>query len=102
MKRSSDCYEGEAVLLSVRQASGSKDQLLVQGIAILSRKPVNGDNGGLAPRRPISPELEFRLLLYQKGKGSSPGSGQPSGGSCQFLASCIRSQVGQVTMSPAS
>ena len=39
------------------------DKLLGQGIATLSGKPADPEDGGLVPQRAIFPELEFRLLL---------------------------------------
>ena len=43
--------------------------MLGQGIATLLGKPADLEDAGRASQRTIAPELEFRLLLYSKGKG---------------------------------
>lgn len=47
----------------------TRDELLGQGIVILFGKPAVQEDGRLMCQRTIFPELEFRLLFYEKGKG---------------------------------
>ena len=47
------------------------DNLLGQGIETVFGNPADGEDGGLVSQRAILPELEFRLLLYYKGRESS-------------------------------
>ena len=42
---------------------------MVQGVMTLFGKPAAQKDGGLVPQRTVLPELEFRLLLYEKGRG---------------------------------
>lgn len=58
----------KVVLLTAWQASKSRGELLGQGIAALFGKPANQEDGALTSQRIFLPELEFRLLLYGKGR----------------------------------
>ena len=54
-------------LLTAQQASESRVKVLEQGIVILFRKPVDGEDGGLMSQRTILAELEFSYF-YTKGE----------------------------------
>ena len=54
-------------LLTAQQASESRVKVLEQGIVILFRKPVDGEDGGLMSQRIILAELEFSYF-YTKGE----------------------------------
>lgn len=60
------CYTHTALTAQVRK---SRDQLLAQGIATLLGEPEDQEDGGLVSQRATLPELEFGLLLHEKGRG---------------------------------
>ena len=55
--------ESKVLLLTTRQASKSRDEVLGQGIVTLLGKTADGEGRGLVSQRTILPKLEFRLLL---------------------------------------
>ena len=55
--------ESKFLLLTARQASKSRDEMLEQEIATLFGKSAGRKDGGLVPQRSILPKLEFWLLL---------------------------------------
>ena len=59
-----DCYQSKLIVLATQQANKLRDKGLGQGIVILFGKPGDQEDRGLLSPKPISLELEFRLLLY--------------------------------------
>ena len=68
--------EYRLILLAPQQANKLRDELLGQGITILSGELLGQEDGRLVSQRTIFPELGFRFLLYQKKTEESPGSSQ--------------------------
>ena len=68
--------ESKFILLTAQQANKSRDELLGQGIATLSRKPADKVYGGHISQRIIFPQLEIyaSFILKREGWGYSPGS----------------------------
>ena len=64
------CYQAQACTTHCMQANIQRDDAMGQRIATLFRKPAEIDDG-LVSQRTILPELEFKLLLCQKERGSS-------------------------------
>ena len=56
-------------LLTAQHANKSEDKLFGQGLVTLLGKPADQDNGKLVSQKTILSKLEFRVLLYWKGKG---------------------------------
>ena len=70
LKQGGSVTKSKLILITMRPANKKeRDEMLGRGIATLSRKLADREDGGLVSQRTIISTLGFRLLLFQEGKG---------------------------------